>query len=220
MSNCLDNWMDVMESAYGCVSIHGRLTVATQSWWELSPVEKRLLSLLSAASTAHCTGIDIPVFLPTKSPTVPFRLVSLRLVDGVDVAALCGPNPSLGDVEHSALQVWRPLINTLRTAEKTYPRNFPLSMVLDSNILGVLLVHIKLGKFMISRNVSKKESCSISGTHRLNILRTFYNESAGALANEEESYWCSEYHKCHGLRLAHNLICVLYSASVPSHTMR
>lgn len=217
--------MDVVESAYGCVSIHGRIAAATQNWWELSSGEKRLLALIVSVANAHCSASDIPVFLPTKSPSVPFRLVSLRLVGGVDISALCGPNPSLSEIEQTALHVWRPVIEILRSAEKTYPRNFPLTMTLDSNVLGVLMVHLTVGKFLISRNLSNKESCSLSGSHRLSVLRTFYNQSASLFLHSgetkaQESYWCSEYHKCHGLRIGDNVVCVLFAASVPSHSMR
>lgn len=222
--------MDVVESAYGCVSIHGRVAVATQNWWELCSGEKRLLALLVSLANAHCSATDIPVFLPTKSPSVPFRLVSLRLLGGVDICALCGPSPSLSEIEQTALHVWRPVVDILRAAEKTYPRNFPGSMTLDSNVLGVLLVNLTIGKFLISRNLNNKESCSLSGSHRLNVLRTFYNQSASVFLQSKEdhsngppaheTYWCSEYHKCHGLRQGDNLICLLYAASVPSHTMR
>ena len=48
---------------------------------------------------------DTPVFLPVKSPTVPFRLVSSELTGaapgaaGVTVCVLCGPSPSLVEIE-------------------------------------------------------------------------------------------------------------------------
>ncbi|XP_073949678.1 protein fuzzy homolog [Choristoneura fumiferana] len=78
----------------------------------------------------------------------------------------------------------------------------------------------------------------MSGAHKIDILRTFYVTTARDLAPEIkrdddnkdqtnelasgmcETYWCSEYHKCHAQRSGNLLCCVLYAASVPTHTMR
>lgn len=35
-----------------------------------------------------------------------------------------------------------------------------------------------------------------------------------------ETYWCSEYHKCHAQRSGNYLCCALYAPTVPNHTMR
>lgn len=35
-----------------------------------------------------------------------------------------------------------------------------------------------------------------------------------------ETYWCSEYHKCHAFKSNDNILCILYSSSVPTHAMR
>lgn len=238
LQNCLDNYVEVIESLYGCITVHGRVAVATSTWWDLEHDEKKLLNILMSVTNNNSSSSDVPVFLPHKSPSVPFRLVALRLINGVDISMLCGPNPPLGEIEQNILQIWRPMIEILRSAEKTYPRNFPANISLDSNVLGFLLVNVAVGKFLVSRNLNKKESCSLSGSHRLNILRTFYNQSASVFlipdpkkSTQEngdsevndtplETYWCSEYHKCHGTRSGTNLICVLYAASVPTHTMR
>ncbi|KAL0274544.1 UNVERIFIED_CONTAM: hypothetical protein PYX00_002647 [Menopon gallinae] len=232
LQGCLENFVEAVESLYGCVTVHGKLAVATRSWWELDNEEKKLLNALISVLNANSTSSDVPVFLPRKSPSVPFRLVTLRVINGIEISTLCGPSPSLSEIEQSVLHVWRSAIELLRSAEKTYPRNFPVAVSLDPNVLGFLLVNLTDGKFLISRNQSKKESCSLSGSHRLNILRTFYYRSASVfLMNDgnadpeserlaSESYWCSEYHKCHALRNGPNLICVLYAASVPTHTMR
>lgn len=106
---------------------------------------------------------------------------------------------------------------------------------------------------MLSRN-SQNSKNRVSGTHRLDILRTFYyqavdtfllssksgesiaedyrsEESSGDKKSRKESttryfegaketYWCSEYHKCHALREGDQIFCVLYTSIVPTHTMR
>lgn len=37
---------------------------------------------------------------------------------------------------------------------------------------------------------------------------------------ETESYWCTEYHKCHALKVEQNIICVLYNATVPTQAVK
>lgn len=54
---------------YGCVMLHGRVAVATSSWWTLTPIERLLLALVMQYDTPHVAR-DLPVFLPDKSPEV------------------------------------------------------------------------------------------------------------------------------------------------------
>lgn len=100
----------------------------------------------------------------------------------------------------------------------------------------ILIINKNHGKYVISRNIQTSSSGKrpVSGAHRLDILRTFFHQSVDVidkLINDEklpdtqflkspESYWCSEYHKCHSLEMDDNILCVLYTASVPTHTMR
>lgn len=97
---------------------------------------------------------------------------------------------------------------------------------------------------MISHNPqsggNNKRSTS---SHRLDILKTFYyqsvqtfliqdaqmtddedkNQSKDAITKDivgKETYWCSEYHKCHAAKDNDNILCILYKSSVPTHTMR
>lgn len=35
-----------------------------------------------------------------------------------------------------------------------------------------------------------------------------------------ESYWCSEYHKCHCLVERDNMMCIMYTANIPTCTAR
>lgn len=44
------------------------------------------------------------------------------------------------------------------------------------------------------------------------------NNSDSNIANE--TYWCSEYHKCHAAKVNDNILCVLYASSIPTHAMR
>lgn len=61
--------MECLDSMYGCVLVHGCVAAATEGWWLLEPVERKLLTI-AIASESICTTRDIPVFLPCKSPNV------------------------------------------------------------------------------------------------------------------------------------------------------
>ncbi|XP_001604141.1 protein fuzzy homolog [Nasonia vitripennis] len=236
---CLEGYMECLDSLYGCVLIHDCLAVATESWWSLDAIERKLL-ILAITAESNCTAKDLPIFLPNKSPNLAYRLVNVTLVNNVQVLALCGPTPDLPEIERLAIQCWRNSIETLRTSEQCYPRNFPSSISLDSAILGFLLVNYKIGKFVLSGNAQHSKN-HVSGTHRLDTIRTFYhhavetfllpvddnsekeeepNKSAHQFKGAKETYWCSEYHKCHALKETDHIFCVLYTSTVPTHTMR
>nr|CAD7442720.1 unnamed protein product [Timema bartmani] len=239
LQSCLEAYAECLDSLYGCVMVHGRVAVATESWWCLDAEEKKLLALLVDHDTTT-TARDIPVFLPCKSPAVPFRLVTVSLVGHVEVSVLCGPSPPLSEVERVATQCWRGATDILRSAEQCYPRNFPPSIQLDTGVMGLLLIDHECGKFMLSRNQhpdsAGHETRSLNSAHRLDVLRTFYHQVAtpffshndeGNFAEKSpvssqalETYWCSEYHKCHALRSGGILLCMLYTSAVPIQTMR
>ncbi|XP_012281102.1 protein fuzzy homolog isoform X1 [Orussus abietinus] len=246
---CLDAYMESLDSMYGCLLVHGCLAVATECWWTLDTIERKLL-IAAMNSDSNYTARDMPVFLPYKSPNVAFRLVSVTLVNHIEVLALCGTMPELPEIERLAIQCWRSSIDILRTSELYYPRNFPVGTSLDSGILGFLLANYKVEKFVLSRN-SQHSKNRITGAHRLDTLRTFYyqavetfmllddtqeankerstncsmnptsrHNSEGLFHGAKETYWCSEYHKCHALKDDSHIFCVLYTSTIPTHTMR
>ncbi|KZC09052.1 PREDICTED: protein fuzzy homolog [Dufourea novaeangliae] len=236
LQTCLEGYMECLDSIYGCVLIHGCLAVATEGWWSLNPIERKLLVTIVTVEGV-CTTRDIPVFLPYKSPNVAFRLVSITLINHVEVLALCGPNPELLEIERLAVQCWKNSIDTLHSAEQCFPRNLPVSMNLDSEALGFLLVNYKVQKFVLCKNDQYAKN-RISGSHRLDILRTFYHQAVETFilspvsedkTNREdcwefvgarEIYLCSEYHKCHAVKHRDHILCILYASVVPTHTMR
>lgn len=73
--------MELVDSVYCCLLIHGKISVATESWWNLNPSELKLLSLLATAENTS-TSKDIPVFLPIRSPNViNFKnMINLKLI--------------------------------------------------------------------------------------------------------------------------------------------
>ncbi|XP_054263961.1 protein fuzzy homolog [Macrosteles quadrilineatus] len=216
----LDSFAESVESLFACLLLDGCVAVATLGWWELAVEERKLLSLVVAANTAT-TSSDIPVFLPCKSPSVPFRLVSVCLVAGAWVSVLCGPAPDLATVEQLAANWWRRSVATLATTLHNQG-NLPASLQLNQGIQGLLLIHCDIGKFVLCHNLANKKDTRPPS----DILRNFYYNTAIHLHKQDlpqkalETYWCSEYHKVHALRSSSNLLCVLYSSAVPTHTMR
>lgn len=65
----LEGFMECLDSMYGCVLVHGCVAVATEGWWSLDPIERKLLTL-AITTESICTTRDVPVFLPRKSPNV------------------------------------------------------------------------------------------------------------------------------------------------------
>nr|CAD7585813.1 unnamed protein product [Timema genevievae] len=206
LQGCLEAYAECLDSLYGCVMVHGRVAVATESWWCLDAEEKKLLALLVDHDTTT-TARDIPVFLPCKSPAVPFRLVTVSLVGHVEVSVLCGPSPPLSEVERVATQCWRGATDILRSAEQCYPRNFPPSIQLDTGVMGYVSsdLNYRLGRL---------ENVTISQDEG-NL-----SEKSPVSSQALETYWCSEYHKCHALRSGGILLCMLYTSAVPIQTMR
>ncbi|XP_072746694.1 protein fuzzy homolog isoform X2 [Anoplolepis gracilipes] len=224
LQTCLEGFMEYLDSIYGCVLVHGCVAAATEGWWSLEPVERKLL-IIAITSESICTTHDIPVFLPCKSPNVAFRLVSITLINHVQVLALCGPNPELTEIERIAVQCWKSNMDVLCTVEQCYPRNLPASVSLDNETLGNL----------------QCDKNRVTGSHRLDILRTFYHQAvemfglsvehkesndetvitnAWQFTGAKETYLCSEYHKCHAVKHNDYILCVLYTSVVPTHTMR
>lgn len=233
---CLDTYQESLDSMYGCVLIHGCLAVATENWWDLDPIERKLL-ILAITTESSCIVKDLPVFLPNKSPSVAFRLVSVSLGNHVEVLSLCGPTPSLIEIERLAIQTWRGNIDVLKDAEQIFSRNFFTGISLDPGILGFLLVKYKMGKFMLTRNPQQAKNRT-SGNQRLESLRTFFHHAVEEILiphnfekdedkkdptffdDNKETYWCTDHHKCHALKEGENILCVLYPSTVPPHTMR
>ncbi|XP_063975612.1 protein fuzzy homolog [Diachasmimorpha longicaudata] len=239
LHSSLEMLMEYLDSTYGCILIHGCMAVGTDSWLQLDPIEKKLL-MMAGSMDSTCSTCDLPVFLPKMSPNVAFRLISVTLIKGIQVLALCGPRPDLIEVEKTVIQHWRNNVDTLRAAEQAYPQCFPADLSLDPSILGFLLVDCNIGKFVMGRNSNIQSTNQQMGTQRLDILKTFYyqavepflfprkNETPAGekkpsdckMIQARETYWCSEYHKCHAFRERDNILCILYPYSIPTYTIR
>ena len=60
----------------------------------------------------------------------PYRLVVVTVCEGVDVVALCGPEPSLSDVlEQVIVPCWQPAMEYISTTLTVKPHTRNVSMI-------------------------------------------------------------------------------------------
>ncbi|XP_026733165.1 protein fuzzy homolog isoform X1 [Trichoplusia ni] len=234
LQQALDNYAESVTGRWACLIIHGHLVATSSDFCELDPREARLMLLLAAAQDGAPLR-DTPVYFPQMSPNVAFRAVTCKLLADVYILVVCGATPALSQIDEIVLQCWEGYASIIKEAKLGFPRNFPMSITFEPCVLGVLIVNINKRRCVFSRHLhpSNQKGRGMSGAHRMDILRTFYITTARELApelkhkgpsngieNMTETYWCSEYHKCHAQRLGNILCCGLYASSVQLHTIR
>ncbi|GBP79044.1 Protein fuzzy [Eumeta japonica] len=230
LQQVLDNYTETIGGRWACLSIYGRVAATSSDWCQLDPREARLLVLISIQDGAPLR--ETPVFLPYMSPNVAYRAVTCKLLADVYIVVVCGPTPPLSQIDELVLACWENYAPLIKEAKLIHPRNIPESVKFESCVLGVLVVNISSRKCVFSCVINSRGKPT---THRLDTLRSFYvkiardvapelntssKESTETLEGVLESYWCSEYHKCHARRSGNVLCCALYAATVPTHTMR
>lgn len=131
----LNCFTESVGTVFGSLRINSKVAAATSNWWTLDSVELLQIHLL-LANEKNSTGIDIPIYLPVRSPKTPFRLVYWKLTQHADICLLCGPTPSLAELEKEVKRFWRTAFALLKSAESCYPANIPQDVVLDKNVLS------------------------------------------------------------------------------------
>ncbi|KAJ7381982.1 hypothetical protein OS493_037861 [Desmophyllum pertusum] len=212
----------------------GKVAVATERWWELTGMETVLLSFL-VRSLPPCSSRDIPVYLPYGSP---------KLIEGVEVCVICGPKPSLQDTETKFLdQYWRFTVDTLKSSRRSHPRNLPGDMLLDSAILGFVLVNTDERKCLSSvhpsgvltgvdqssapggGNVHSQEKVHLGIILQVNcwnfisIPGAKYIYTSSLPHQAMETYMCGNDHKCYAIRTATHELFLLFSNDVPNYAL-
>ncbi|XP_064634720.1 protein fuzzy homolog [Lineus longissimus] len=188
LQNCIDAFAESAESPYGCLFVYGKVVVATKKWWNLTSMEQILLSLL-IHTLPKCSCRDLVVYLPDTSPKVPHRLLMFQLVQGVEACVICGPKPSLAELQRDVSRFWRTVFEPLKTLTWSHPRNFPTSIVLDKNILGFLLVNSESKRCLYSVHIQQEAEPNTGRRHCKTlppkqcreILRSFYKSVCGTL---------------------------------------
>ncbi|XP_030631912.1 protein fuzzy homolog [Chanos chanos] len=141
LQEALDAFTQAASSEFGCLLVRGRVAAATEKWWRLAPQEVVLLSAL-VRSLSGMSSCDYPIYLPHGSPTVAHRLLRFQLLPGVDVCVLCGPSPSLHQVESELVGCfWSPLTETLRRCLEQGERCLPPTVNLHRSTLALLLIN-------------------------------------------------------------------------------
>ena len=80
--------------------------------------------------------------IPDGSPKVPHRLLTYKLIEGFQVCIICGPTPSLMELEREVISYWKPVTDSLTTMCKVHPQNYPSHLNLDPAMLGFILKHV------------------------------------------------------------------------------
>lgn len=224
----LNEFSEQTFSPYCFILTRNRLICATEGFYDLHASDRKLLILLLTQSSA--LQKDFPIFLPKKSPTIAYRLISLPLIQGIAVGLICGVKPTYSELEVLSQEFWQDHYDLLLSAEVANPRNFPPSIELDSSIMGFLLANKTQKKFVISKNV--QQVVGKRSSHRMDILRSFFHQSVDCDDFQDstlyeagnvkvtEQFYTSDYHKCHALIRDEVILCVLYLSAVPTHTMR
>lgn len=233
----LSDFSGQVDSHFCCIFISQKIAVATDGWWRLDSFERKALSVLFSSSKSPLN--ESVVFLPSKDLNSAYRVITVPLSATMTICAICGAEPLLPEIQMMVQHTFKNDIDLLLNAEKCAPRNFPDGIEFDSRILGIMLLNKNLKKCVISRHLQQSTSGkrTLSGSHRMSILKSFFDEAIDALGDFIESskasytedskhsclsqYWSSEYHKCNYVTDGEgNLICVLYVASIPTYTMK
>ncbi|XP_051845795.1 protein fuzzy homolog isoform X2 [Antechinus flavipes] len=137
LQEALAGFAEEVGSVFASLVVGGRVVVGTEGWWRLGSPEAVLLPWLVGTLPAQAAR-DYPVYLPHGSPTVPHRLLTLMLLPGLELCVLCGPQPSLSQLEPQVLERWwQPMLEPLRACLALAPRAIPAGFSLHPDILGI-----------------------------------------------------------------------------------
>ncbi|XP_048377121.2 protein fuzzy homolog isoform X1 [Stegostoma tigrinum] len=235
------------ESNFGCLMVMGKVVVATEKWWRLTAQEVMLLAWL-VGSLAPSTSRDYPIYLPHGSPTVPHRLLTFQLVPGVEVCLLCGPSPSLQQVQTELIErFWSPLLEPLMTCLRVHQRSFSAGIPLHRSVLGLLLVNREQNKHLFTLQPhavehSQQQGAAVPPERRRSILRQFYtlaissyfpahsSEETSASLHEEfhtgfthspaECYIAADDHKCYAIQTQQHQLFLTFTSDTPTFALR
>nr|CAG4635492.1 EOG090X07E6 [Artemia franciscana] len=128
-----------IQSFYVCLFASYRIAAATDDWWSLSGQEIALIvGYMRTEKRAEVK--DVPVYLHIKSPQMAVRLMWCRLSLNCVLVALCGLNPTLDVFISTSKNLFKKCISSLKNAESTYPFNVPPHIILDTIVLGYLVM--------------------------------------------------------------------------------
>ncbi|XP_065186785.1 protein fuzzy homolog isoform X2 [Sycon ciliatum] len=246
LESLLNAFSEAAETQFACAFVRGRVVAATAGWWDLSPFDSVMLSLLC---THHpkSTSQDLPVYLPKASPNTPHRLLSLKVVEDFTVALLCEAVPTLEDVQEQILpSIWTGHLDTVHKCIQTFPRNVPAQVSLENSLLAFILVNDETHRCLSSYDLGPAQPPDaptndfLSPGQRRLVLTSFYKSTVGsmfphALQDDNgadtdlrniiphqpvETYLCAEEYKCYALHFNFHQLFTLFTPSTPTYSMR
>merc|ERR1719427_588525 len=175
LSESLTAFVEASQSQYGCLLKNGKIVCATSNWWSLEGAELAIINRLLL--TLHPTTIayDIPVFLPISNPSSALRLVLFTLVENIQVCILCGPSPSLSELQQKTVErFWVPgfKLLLLTSLSPDIPKELMTSFE-SKNLLGFFLVN-------------KKQKISLSSTTSVSLKKQLSNKNKISKMSEKE----------------------------------
>ncbi|CAL4170669.1 unnamed protein product, partial [Meganyctiphanes norvegica] len=230
------------DSTYSCLMLGGAVVCGTKNFWSLSNTELVLLTLLVNTNIAT-TARDLPIYLPNKSPNVPFRMLVVRLTGHVSVVTLCGPTPTLAEMIRAATSFWAPSYQTLEALTTLLPWNITPNILsqLDHSVIGLLLVNydVKRSVSCVHLSEDNHRSRSIGVTKKMSALRSAYRTLLGPLMQPPamppedvpvlqfhhnhiplETYVSTELYKIYLIQSSPYQLLVLFPAALPVHIAR
>ncbi|GIY86426.1 protein fuzzy homolog [Caerostris darwini] len=192
LQDCLNQFLDVADSLYGCLLIKGKVAVASKEWWLLTNQEQNLIYFY-VNSLPKVLSRDILIYLPTSSPQNSNRLITLNLLRDVEMCVLCSSEPPLSLLEEEAPKIWKCCFDALKVVTSLHPRNFPISIELDPNIICLLLINTETSQSLcssvqLSSFASRSKSASAPDLFRQQMaLRTLYKLVVGTYFKNKDS---------------------------------
>ena len=237
----LDAFVKLCDSEFGCLLVHGKIVVATDKWWQLLPSEMMLVMLL-IRSMPHTNARDFPIYLPHGSPNVPHRLLTMEIIENIELCVICGPEPSLqGVLVNHLSRYWKSrTMEILWTCCSSHPRNFPSNIDIDNLIYGFILTNVEEGKCLASISPCGNTNGSevMDTKQRQQVLSDFYVSVVGtsfSFGDDEdngnaqteylfshdimETYQCSNNYKLYATQFDTHQIFVLFSKEIPIYAM-
>ncbi|GFV85299.1 protein fuzzy homolog [Trichonephila clavipes] len=192
LQDCLNQFLDVADSLYGCLLIKAKVAVASKEWWTLTNQEQNLICCY-VNCLPKVLSREILIFLPTSSPQNSNRLITLNLLRDVEICVLCSSEPPLAVLEEEAPKIWKSCFDLLKTVSSLHPRNFPSSIEIDSNIMSLLLINTETNQSLCSTLTSvnlasgSKSASSPELAKQQEALRTLYKLVVGTYFKNKNS---------------------------------
>ncbi|KAK8380785.1 hypothetical protein O3P69_008017 [Scylla paramamosain] len=179
----LEKYAEGVDSSCACVMMNGQVVSGTRSFWSLSHMELVLLPLLVATNT-FTVARDLPIYLPDKSPNVPFRMLVVKLTGHVYAITLCGPTPTLTEIIRLASSSWAPVYQVLESITTLLPWNIAPGLLsqIDHSVIGLLLVNYDHKKCVSCVHLSEESrSPPLNTAKKSAALEAVYRSVIGPL---------------------------------------